>query len=97
MRALMIASVLALASAIGFHPWSAAADSARAEGAPATAASDVSSQNVRPGRARTRITVTPTPRSGRFVRECDFRLVREVRAAGTYIVPRQNCWWTRQR
>jgi hypothetical protein len=57
------------------------------------ALSDLSSQQQRP-RARTRITVRP---AGRVVRQCDFRLVREVRASGTYVVPWQRCWWTRQR
>jgi hypothetical protein len=62
-----------------------------------TAPSEVSSQNVRQPRARTRITVTPARRAGKLVRECDFRLVREVRASGAYVVPHQRCWWTRQR
>ena len=62
-----------------------------------TAHSEVSSQSVRQSRARTRITVTPSRRAGKLVRECDFRLVREVRASGAYVVPWQHCWWTRQR
>ena len=62
-------------------------------GAERPALSDVSSQQQRQ-RARTRITVRP---AGRVVRQCDFRLVREVRASGTYVVPWQRCWWTRQR
>jgi hypothetical protein len=54
--------------------------------------SDLSSQDVR--RAPTRITVRP---AGKLVRECEFHLAREVRANGTYVIPRQRCWWTRQR
>jgi len=74
-------------------------------GAPATAAStkrvpaatEFSSQNAQPPRARTRIRVSPARRTGKLVRECNFRLVREVRASGSYVVPRQHCWWARQR
>ena len=68
----------------------AAAGSADAE---RPALSELSSQQQRQ-RARTRITVRP---AGRIVRQCDFRLVREVRASGAYVVPWQRCWWTRQR
>jgi hypothetical protein len=31
------------------------------------------------------------------VRLCDFRLAQERRPSGTVIVPRQRCWWARQR
>jgi hypothetical protein len=75
----------------------AAPVAAGAERPGVTAPSEISSQNVRQRRARTRITVTPSRRAGKLVRECDFRLVREVRASGAYVVPWQHCWWTRQR
>jgi hypothetical protein len=94
MRAPIIAAVLALTSAAGFGPSPA---SAEAERSPFAASSELSSQEARPPRARTRIRVTPLRRTGPLVRECDFRLVREVRAAGTYVVPQQRCWWTRAR
>ncbi len=64
---------------------------APASGAPVSqtvsAASDVSSQS-RPPRLR----VYP----GRMLyRDCDFRLVQVSRPDGTFIVPRQRCWWVR--
>ena len=50
----------------------------------APAISDVSSQS--------RLRVYP----GRLLyRECDVRLVRVTRPDGTFIVPRQRCWWVR--
>jgi hypothetical protein len=85
-----ILPALVLLSAAFASPPPAIAGSAGAE---RPAVSDVSSQQQRQ-RARTRITVRPP---GRVVRQCDFRLVREVRASGTYVVPWQRCWWTRQR
>jgi hypothetical protein len=84
--------MLAGIALVGAAP--AAADTGRAI---VMAPSDVSSQSTAPRRARTRITVTPARRTGKLVRECDFRLVREVRANGTYVVPHQRCWWARQR
>jgi len=52
------------------------------------AATEFSSQ----ARARPRLRVYP----GRLLyRECDFRLVRQTRPDGTFIVPRQRCWWVR--
>jgi len=89
MRALIVAPALLLASVMlgGTTPAMAAPASAPA------ATTDLSSQTVRPKRARTRIRVTP---ARRLVRECDFRLVREVSARGAYIVPRQRCWWARR-
>ena len=89
MRALIVAPVLLLASVM-------LGDTSPVVAAPAStpaATTDLSSQTVRPKRARTRIRVTP---ARRLVRECDFRLVREVSARGSYIVPRQRCWWARR-
>ena len=90
MRALIVAPVLLLASMMlgGATPAMAAPASTQA-----VAATDLSGQSVRAKRARTRIRVTP---ARRLVRECDFRLVREVSARGSYIVPRQRCWWARR-
>jgi hypothetical protein len=90
----LVASILVLASA-------ALADLAMAAGTTGERAStaivtDLSSQSASQ-RARTRIRVTPMQRTGKLVRECDFRLVREVSARGSYIVPRERCWWARQR
>jgi hypothetical protein len=65
-------------------------DGVRAAG---SSVSDLSSQDASPQGARTRIRVTP---AGKLVRECSFRLVREVSTRGTYIVPHQRCWWTRR-
>lgn len=43
-------------------------------------------------RARPRLRVRP----GRLLyRECNFRLVQQARPDGTFIVPRQRCWWVR--
>ena len=43
-------------------------------------------------RSRPRLRVRP----GRLLyRECDFRLVQQARPDGTFIVPRQRCWWVR--
>jgi hypothetical protein len=58
---------------------------------------ELSGQSAPSPRARTRIRITPDRRDGPLVRECDFHLVREARASGSYVVPRQRCWWTRQR
>jgi hypothetical protein len=90
MRIAMLPSwVLLSAVLIGAPPATAgSADTER------PALSDMSSQQQQRPRARTRITVRP---AGRIVRQCDFRLVREVRASGTYVVPWQRCWWSRQR
>lgn len=42
--------------------------------------------------ARPRLRVRP----GRLLyRECNFRLVQQARPDGTFIVPRQRCWWVR--
>jgi hypothetical protein len=86
MRALAIASLLAVTSIAGASVAPGQAPSAAAQAAP----TEASSQRARAPRARTRITVSPIRR---FHRECDFRLVQEVRASGTYVVPRQRCWW----
>ena len=52
------------------------------------AATEFSSQ----ARSRPRLRVRP----GRLLyRECDFRLVQQTRPDGTFIVPRQRCWWVR--
>jgi hypothetical protein len=87
---IVLASLLVLASIalIGAAP-TAAAGVERTRIAPV---SELSSQDVRPRRARTRIRVTP---ARRLFRQCDFRLVREVSVRGTYIVPHQRCWWVR--
>ena len=54
----------------------------------ARAATEFSSQR----RARPRLRVYP----GRLLyRECTFRLVQQTRPDGTFIVPRQRCWWVR--
>jgi len=84
--------MLAGAALLGAAPATASADRPVA-----AAPSDISGQTVRQRRARTRITVTPARRGGKLVRECSFRLVREARASGTYVVPHQRCWWARQR
>jgi hypothetical protein len=90
MRGIVIASALLLAGAN--HGGTTAAMAAST-----ATITDASSQTASPPRARTRIRVTPAIRAGKLVRECDFRLVREVSARGTYIVPRERCWWARQR
>lgn len=42
--------------------------------------------------ARPRLRVRP----GRLLyRECNFKLVQQTRPDGTFIVPRQRCWWVR--
>jgi hypothetical protein len=58
---------------------------------------ELSSQDTGQRRARPRIRITPPRQRDRLVRQCDFRLVREVRASGTYVVPQLHCWWARQR
>ena len=83
-----LALVLVMAAAVLIGAGTAEAAEPRA----AVSASELSSQEVRSPRARTRIRVTP---SRPLYRQCDFRLVREVSARGTYIVPRQRCWWVR--
>lgn len=93
MRISILPSLVLLGAALASAP-PAIAGSANAGRPALSAPSDVSSQTDRQRRARTRITVTPR---GRLVRACDFRLVREVRASGTYVVPWQRCWWTRVR
>ena len=90
MRGALVASVLLLAS-VAFDRATVAI--AGPQSLRSAAASDVSSQNASPQRARTRITVRP---GRKLVRECDFRLVREARASGIYVVPRQRCWWARR-
>ena len=87
MRVLLVASAVALAGLFG-SPGASAQD--RSVDPRAGVPTEASSQTVRPRRARTRITIRP---AREFHRECDFRLVREVRASGTYVVPRQRCWW----
>jgi hypothetical protein len=87
---MVVASCLLLISAAAT---SAAAAPAGDGHRPAATAHDLSGQAESPPRARVRIRVTP---ARRLVRECDFRLVREVRAGGTYVVPRERCWWARQ-
>ena len=90
MRGLVVVSVLLL---VGVACDGRTAAMAGPEAAHRAAAADLSSQSTRPSRARTRIRVTPVRK---LVRECDFRLVREVRAGGRYVVPRQRCWWARR-
>jgi len=90
MRIAILSALVLLSAAFTGTP-AAVAGSADTE---RPALSDMSSQQQQRPRARTRITVRP---AGRIVRQCDFRLVREVRASGTYVVPWQRCWWTRQR
>jgi hypothetical protein len=90
MRTLVASAlVLAIAALLGATRAAAASDALRSHASPA---SDLSSQDASPQRARTRIRVTP---ARKLVRECSFRLVREVSARGTYIVPHQRCWWAR--
>lgn len=91
MRGLAVALALLLVGAMPDGGTAAMAGNERAQRAAAT---DLSSQNGSPARARTRITVRP---ASRLVRECDFWLAREVRPSGTYVVPRQRCWWARRR
>ena len=90
MRGLIIASIMLLVG-IAFS----GAETAKAQSAHKQAAgvSDISGQSTRAKRARTRIRVTP---ARRLVRQCEFHLAREVRASGTYIVPREHCWWARR-
>jgi hypothetical protein len=85
-----VASLLVLAAVALNGATPAPAGSAGAERASGAAVTDLSAQSAVPRRARTRIRVTP---ARRLVRECSFRLVREVRASGTYVVPHQRCWW----
>jgi len=82
----LAASILVLAALV------CAPATARAELLSVAAVTDLSAQ-PRTQRAPTRVTVTP---ARRLVRECDFRLVREVRATGVYVVPRERCWWARR-
>ena len=89
MRSLAVAG-LVLASAALLGAGTALAGGKSAAAGAAAAATDFSSQSSREDRARTRIRVTPTRR---IVRQCSFRLVQEVRASGTYVVPRERCWW----
>jgi hypothetical protein len=56
----------------------------------ASAAFEFSSQERQP---RARLRVYPGRRM--LSRECSFRLVQEWRPSGTYVVPRQRCWWVR--
>ena len=88
MRLLVVASIVAVVGLSSASIASAQERSARAQAS--TGATNISSQSRRPRRARTRIIIRP---AREFHRECDFRLVREVRASGTYVVPRQRCWW----
>ena len=60
---------------------------------PTAASTDVSGQ-TRSARAQTRIKVYPMRD---MVRACEFWLAQEVRPSGTYVVPRQHCWWTPKR
>jgi hypothetical protein len=72
-----------LAFGLGTVP--AAAGPAQKE-ARSAAVSDVTAQ------ARPRLRVNP----GRLLyRECDFKLVQQMRAGGPVIVPWQRCWWVR--
>ena len=89
MRIAILPALVLLSAAFASTPQAVAGSA----GTERPALSDVSSQQ-QPRRARTRITIRP---AGRLVRQCDFRLVQEVRASGTYVVPWQRCWWTRQR
>ena len=90
MRGALVASVLLL---VGVMVDGRTAAMAGSEAAPRAAVTDLSSQDVSAQRAPTRITVRPARKA---VRECDFRLVREIRASGAYVVPRQRCWWARR-
>jgi hypothetical protein len=91
MRALIVAPVLLLVGVMLGGAPAAMAGPAAAQ----VAATDLSAQAARQ-RARTRIRVTPLRRGGTLVRECSFRLVREARASGSYVVPQQRCWWARR-
>lgn len=55
------------------------------------AASEVSAQANRPP---PRLRVTPQGRRLLY-RDCEFKLVQQMRPGGPVIVPWQRCWWVR--
>ena len=57
------------------------------KGARSAAVSDVTAQ------ARPRLRVYPGRRL--LYRDCDFKLVQQMRPGGPVIVPWQRCWWVR--
>jgi hypothetical protein len=66
--------------------------SAPAAAAPVSEGVQAMSEFSSQARSRPRLRVRP----GRLLyRECNFRLVQQRRPDGTFLVPRQRCWWVR--
>lgn len=87
----VVAVWLGLAVLVAWPSGAAFAGPSASDGA--TMPSDLSAQQVRYRRARTRIDVYP---SYRLYRQCTDWYATERRPSGEVIVPHMRCWWARR-